>query len=295
MFLGMGNWLQYGWGQSMKDDYARGDHMHITIKKSANNFSALAAATHAVENIVQNYPSPYTLMCSGGVDSQAMLWAWKQSGHPFEVVSIKYVSGGKWFNEYDLCDLVKFSEVHNISVNYLSFDVINFLEGELPAMASITECDSPQICTYMKMTELVESGTILFSGNFSDSSVVPLSHTLLGMHRYSLLDHPGRKIIPFFFLHTAELAFGFVIEQDTSKNQAYTNNGFPVVYPTKKYNGFEQLKEHYDQFSHRVSRRTRFIYGSRPSSRAFDLLFRYPNEPLCKKHDFRAPLHQHVI
>ena len=187
--MGHNDWIKYGWGDDLHNTWQRGDSLVIDFTNGNEPFeklSPLDAAIDAVNKIVATHPAPYTLMCSGGVDSQAMMWAWLKSGHPFNVVSIKYVSNGTWFNDHDLDTLVQFTEKNNIPVTYYEFDIIDFLEnGELQKISVANDCQSPHICTYIKMSQLITSGTILFSGNWLSPDISGLNYTILGCHRYA--------------------------------------------------------------------------------------------------------------
>jgi hypothetical protein len=227
-------------------------------------------------------------MCSGGEDSQAMMWAWKLSGVPFNVVSIRYVSDGIFFNEHDLVTLGQFAKKNDIDVQYYDFDIIDFLENGHHDVATKFDCGSPQISTYIKMTELVKTGTILFSGNFIHTNTYAnmdrtFNWVLLSMHRYSIFlreTNSVRQVIPFFFVHRPELAYGFQLEQNkiilkNIKFYLYQQNGFQII-PITKQTGFEKVKDHYDQYQDRVSIKDRLKYMNMDSKRVMDLLFRYP-------------------
>jgi hypothetical protein len=287
--FGVDNWIKYGWGSELQDEWSIDNsilHIDLSSHKISNEETQpLEASISAIHTIEKSCPPPYTLFCSGGVDSQAMIWSWHLSGIPFNVVSIKYVSNGIWFNEHDLIELHQFSELHKIKVEYKEFDVISFLENNLSDIANTYDCDSPQICTHIKMTEVIQKGTILFSGNyiFRDPGV---TNTHLGLQRYSeSITNDTRTIIPFFFLHDPVLAYSFIplfelhkITSGYSTPNYYKLAGFPVIAQPKKLTGFEVLKEYYDnpKFNERITAMDRLLYANRPSKRTFDILFRHP-------------------
>ena len=129
--MGTGNWIKYGWGDSLKEEWSPDesltmDYTEFDISKLSSD--PISAAIEAVEEISKTYPGPYTLMCSGGVDSQAMIWAWHKAGVPFNIVSIRYISDGIFFNQHDLVQLDEFCSKYNFTVNYKDFDLINFLK-----------------------------------------------------------------------------------------------------------------------------------------------------------------------
>jgi hypothetical protein len=277
--LGVNNWIKYGWGSNFEDEWStKSPSLLLDFKVNIKSIPAITAAIEAVNKIVESRPAPYTLMCSGGVDSQAMIWAWYCSGVPFNIVSIKYISDGIWYNEHDLEKLEEFASRHNINVTYKKFDILKFLESdELKQISKENDCHSPQICTHIKISELVESGTIMFSGNFLSQNSSSLNYTIFGLHRYAeRIKDTNRNVIPYFFLHTPELAYAFT--GNKVKEQLYPDHGFPVILPEKKFTGFEKIKDYYDIQSHRVSTRDKLRFAGRASRRVFDLLFRYTLE-----------------
>jgi hypothetical protein len=281
--FGENNWIQYGWSKYLNRVRTRGDNFYInfTLKKPIQiSQPALEIAINCVEKISKTYPPPYTLMCSGGTDSQAMIYAWLKSSVPFNVMSIKYISNDTWWNQHDLCTLEEFASINRLTVEFKNFDVIHFLENELDYIANTYECPSPQISTHIKITDLAPSGTIMFSGNFIRAGTpIELSPALMGIHKFSLYkDRKDISIIPFFFLEFPELAYAFDDTRYKDKDQLYLKNGFPIIQPIQKFTGFEELKNFYDKYPTRVIAKDRLKFSNKPSNRVFDLLFRYPYE-----------------
>jgi hypothetical protein len=94
-------------------------------------------------------------------------------------------------------------------------------------------------------------------------------------------------VIPSFFLHNPKLAYSFInnnlcLDSDEPED-VYLKAGFLIAKPIKKYNGFEEIKEYYDQFSDRVLAKNKFLYSAKPSKRVFDMLFRYPLQSYITK------------
>jgi hypothetical protein len=280
--MGNNEWINYGWGESLTEEWKPYSVLNINYKVTPHTLSAIDAAVETITDIVKNYPAPYILMCSGGVDSQAMIWSWLQSKIPFTIMSVRYVSNGICFNEHDHIQLREFADIHKLDVEWVDFDIIDFLENSLPEYSNNYDCDSPQICTHMKMTEHVEKGTVIFAGNYLGPLGGEINYTLLGLHRYSLsINTNFKKIIPFFFLHDSRLATAFnsyipSIHIPNYSQIGYKLAGFPVLSQNKKYNGFEQIKAYYEQFKYRVSTKTRLKHADKISKDVFDMLFRYP-------------------
>jgi hypothetical protein len=259
-----------------------------------SNTDVKLIAKRVIHEISEKFPPPYHLMVSGGIDSQTMLWFWKQSGIPFTATSIRYKNNNddSVFNEYDLLQLKEFADMHDITVHYKDLDILHFLENELETYANNYQCTSPQICTHMKISEMCEDGTVLFSGNFKTQTA--LTYTILGLSRYQAVTN--RNLIPFFLLHDAELAASTDrFEAEAKKLNYDTINamlhgyylrvailhaaGIPVIPQEQKFTGFEKIKDYYDakDKEHALVSTIDRLRFSKPglSRRVFDLLFRY--------------------
>lgn len=281
--LGRNNWIYYGWGPDLLDNWDDALPLHMEYHVNKEKIRPVNAAVIAVNRIVSEYPSPYVLMCSGGIDSQTMIWAWVLSGQEFTVASVRYKIDDQVYNDHDLVQLEMFCKQHSISIEYLDFDITNFLETRLKEVSDEYDCDSPQICTHMAMSEMIEQGTIMFSGNFLSRSGVGLNYTLLGQDRYAKkVSTEHRKIIPSFLAHDSDFSSSFLKYHDSlhtiypDKVAVLHNTGFPVIPQLAKYTGFEKIKDYYDLKNLAISAKDRIKYSMYPSKRAFDLYFRYP-------------------
>jgi len=276
-------WIKLGWGKDCSPDSTVNSTFCVNLSKMiSSEKSVLEVSSECIKKITEEYPEPYYLFASGGVDSQSMIWCWMNSGKPFTVVSFRYIHDNVVYNEHDLEQLEQFSLKYNIPVQYKDFDPIEFVETDLYSYASKYQCTSPQICTHMKMSEEITDGTIIFSGNFSAHS--NYDYTIFGIKRYA--DISGRSIIPFFFLHDAELA-GVINRINSQEAYSETYDSYlrkianlrkaeiPVIPQADKYTGFEKIKEYYDKQKDRVTAHERIKFSNMPSKRIFDILFRY--------------------
>lgn len=228
--------------------------------------------------IAANNPGPYTLFVSGGVDSQAMLYAWKLSNIPFSAVHVKY----NGFNDHDVAECIEFCMNEHIDLSFLNFDVLHFLEHDLPNYAVTYRCASPQICTHMAFSELVPDGTKLFSGNLAMPVRLSIDNTIYGLQRFATI--AKKNIIPFFLLESLAVTQASILmtQQYSGTNMepyefkclVYEAIGVPIVRQTTKLTGFELIKNYFDQFKTRVSVIDKLRFGSLPSKRVFDQLFR---------------------
>ena len=261
----------------------------------------LTAAIAAVNDIVKNYPPPYNLLASGGIDSQAMIYAWKKSNHPFKVYTFSY---NKTYNWHDIKTLPEFCKREDIEYTVIDVDYFKFLEEEYDQIAKKYKCSSPQISMHIKMASYFNEGTCIYSGNMLSLQNSSLTCAILGLHRFSKTLE-GKSVIPYFFLHLPELAYSLNqygmdlsdpdmdADSPASRNtrtrlpnyhykvDLYQKAGFSVIPQQQKFTGFEKYKDYYDDHVHILQNiKNRMKWNSKPSHRPFDWIFRYPYEEL---------------
>ena len=242
----------------------------------------LSVAVSAVKQIVNSYPGPYILLASGGVDSQAMIWAWEQSGIPYEIWHYSYDSWNYHDTEYLTDFLTKIGIQNKLTIKNL--DAIDFISSnELVEYAKKFDCSSPQILTYIRYVKNTP-GTPIMGGNFIQQDLSGISYTLMALQRYSIQERP--HFIPFFFQSTPELSYTF-FKRDNEflvskkgkdagykvKCQCYETSGFPITRQYEKYTGFEKIKKYFD--SEDVSVQDKVRWANQPSKRVFDIKYRY--------------------
>lgn len=281
-------WAKKGWGQDYSPEFSDSKKFHLDLSEMYNSKkTSLEAGIDAVNQVVSYFPKPFYLMVSGGVDSQSMLWIWKQSGIPFIPVSFEYTHNETVLNDHDLEHLRQFTKIHSIEVQYRKFDIINFLENKLLEYAVKYQCTSPQITTHMALADSIIGGTVVFSGNFGTD--IAYNYTILGLMRYA----ESRSTVPYFLSLTPEIAGstydGRIFNRMRNSYQLKVNNlisnGIPVVPQPTKQTGFEKIKDLYDLQSTRVTPIDRLRFKHKPSKRVFDILFRYRLEKYVKYQD----------
>jgi hypothetical protein len=252
------------------------------ILDAGQSTDCLSELVKYVHEIAETYPAPYTLFVSGGIDSQAMLYSWKLSGIPFNAVNVNYLD----FNAHDRKEIVEFCQQHDVPLQIVDFDVIDFLENRMEEYAMKYSCASPHLCTHMAFSELIQTGTKLFSGNLA-SRALPLDNTIFGLQRYANLS--GNSVVPFFLLQSEEVSKASIALADTAPPDAirykfkcwqYQQAGIPIIPQADKLTGFENLKNHYDQYQDRVTNSMKLHFSTARSKRVFDQLFR--NKYLAK-------------
>lgn len=254
----------------------------ITTPNFVPKLTLKEAGSDAIDKIVESYPSPYYLMCSGGVDSQSLAYLWKLSGHPFQCISFLYTDNkGLIYNTHDIDTFQIFANLHNISYKTKFFNYWAFLEKDLEEIAEKYNCASPQITAYIAMSDMIQDGTVIFSGNFFLPKKPPFDYDILALYRYSL-ECATHSVIPFFFSYTPDLAFigntfkeVNVYDNYKSKCNIYRHYNIPIIEQNTKLSGFELIKDSFDTVPNLISKQDRLRYSSKPSKRPFDIAYRY--------------------
>ena len=272
------DWVKYGFGDNLLPisttepfviDYSAA-YPHPILN------TPLDIAHEACWDIYNRYPKPITLMVSGGVDSQAMAYAFKTAGVPVRYLMARYNDG---INDDDIFS-TSFYEDNQIPVDIIDLDIIHFHENEIFKWGRLYENHSPHLLSHCKIASMVTEGTVVSSG-----AVVTRRHhgemdySVFGLDRYARIS--GKPVVGFFFSYDPCLVWALrdltntVKDHYLSKVSIYNQAGFPVIaQPTGKRHGFEKLKTLYDDRP--VSSKTRIRYAGKPSARPYDLLFRYP-------------------
>lgn len=230
----------------------------------------------AVEQIVKKYPGPYSLLVSGGVDSQAMIYAWHLSNIPFNIIHYSY----NGMNQHDTEYLINYCTKHNFNYEIRNFDALKFISSsELFEYGHLYDCSSPHMITYMKLCEHHDE-TVIMSGNFYYHNHIGVNYTILGLDRFREKSKPN--FIPYFFCSNPNISFlgnyvdqslFFKMEYYDYKCHVYNTFGSEVIPQPDSYTGFEKIKEHFD--SEPVTLQDRYKYINYPSRRPFDVFFRY--------------------
>lgn len=265
--------MELEWLRISEPEGRRG-HLLIDASTAERRGSPLEEGVKAVQRITSLYEPPFTLLVSGGIDSQAMIECWLASGVPFNVRHITFGC-----NVGDFTSTVEFCHRRKLPVEVVGFNVKGFIESpELVEMARRYDTTSPQLLSHAKAI-LGMDDTCIMAGNFTAPLNIGLSRTQLGLLRAANLDKPS--FIPFFLQSTPELAYSMIECQLKStledcyadKCRAYLESGFDIIPQKTKLTGFEEIKASYDDVQ--VPSRLRLLFKNEPSARPFDLLYRY--------------------
>lgn len=256
------------------DITASGNDYNIVVPTATSTLHGLqSVAERTVEHIYNNYPAPYTLYVSGGIDSQAMLWAWHLSGRPVNAVSYVYNNG---MNHHDLhTAMPEFAQSMSVQIEYRNIDLLWFYQVHYPKYHQTYRCGSPHVCAYMYLADQQKTGTVIFSGSNTNF----YTKNEWGLYHYGKLS--GKSIVPFFLSETAEMHHYTRSIKDINMDRLarYHAVGFPVKDQGAGhggFSGFEKIKDVYDlAFNNRVTPQMRFQKTSaQHSGRTYDVLLR---------------------
>ena len=247
---------------------------------------SLVSPVEIAAELYKSLSGPSTILVSGGVDSQASAYAAKMSGIDCRFVSFRYPDG---LNDYDLPGA--FYADNGIDVEILDFDIIEFHNTELIEWGHRYRSSSPHLISHMKMASLIPEGRVVFSGDAGLETTSSLNYQTIALERYAEV-HP--RVVGYFLNSSPHLfhAFSKVAERCTTSNDydrkvdVYRAGGFPVIAQQQKLHGFEKLKEFYDRYP--VTLTQKLKYKHRPSTRPYDIFFRYP---LSQYELFKTSLH----
>lgn len=246
--------------------------------------TALEEAIKAARTIASQATRPLWLCLSGGVDSEAMAYAFLKAKVPFKAAIMRFKKDLNWF---DIRHAVDYCKENQIQYEFFDLDIDEFFHsGKHIEYAHLYRCISPQLATHLELLKRIDGCPIL-SWNVTSLHLTDEGRVWIVLPRdlyfcYERFFRCNRREgIPFFFLYSPELAFSFLRQpmmQDILfqrgsmkgrfvdypvKCQAYRDGGFPVQNREDKFTGFEEVKKHFQK-----------IFPETPD--AFDTKFRRP-------------------
>ncbi len=294
------DWLRWGFGPDLSDSIDLSSSFTLDMSGACldeQRRPCIEIAIEDAQHIYETMAGPISLMVSGGVDSQAMAFAFKKANVPFTAYYARYPDG---LNDIEL-DTFSFYKEHNIPVEIVDVDILAFHDNELFQWASLYQNNSPHFLSHMKIASLLPGTPVSAGCIVRPHGMGMVGWSGFGLERYSRIS--GQSMIGYFFNYDARLV-GESYVLDCSRNndsdhlrasydykvRSYQKGGFPIHAQVRKLHGFEKLKERFDAVE--VSTSARFRYKDKASARPYDLLFRYPLEdmvPMCRLETMRWP------
>ncbi|AGH96760.1 hypothetical protein [Pseudobdellovibrio exovorus] len=247
-------------------------------------------AVRAAQLIGERLRDP-VLCLSGGLDSEAMALAFLAAKVPFRAAIMVFSND---LNLYDIQHALDFCSEHNVPLQKIEIDPVEFLKQEQHlSLSSKYRTLSAERALYIHFLSQVKGEPVLGGEILRFES--PQDHVELACPkdrdfsywRYFLATQ--RKGIPYFHYYTPELTFSFMAHTSVSKKEFYQTNwtakhsefyqnklqiyreaGFSIVdRPARqqKWHGYEQLKISFDNqggSTESYNQQYRHIYGPLP-------------------------------
>ncbi len=253
-------------------------------KDSLKNYRIEAATTCA--KMLGNKPA---LCLSGGVDSQAMVLAWKESNLFYDTYILKF---NNELNKQDYEHGINFCRVNDIPFHIIDFDVVTFLSRDNYNLGVRYRSGSPHFNVHYRLVEILRDRGhtgVCFGGltptknlndwgkNFDKNAFhfvsiqdifeIPVQGSFLSFYpklswAITLLTKSLDEIHEVENSRTAQEFLKLIDIRYPLKVNGYENAGFNVIPQSTKYTGFELVKKYYEE-----------ITGD---GWAFEKRFRYP-------------------
>lgn len=118
---------------------------------------------NACHSVRETYPNEkFSLMLSGGGESEMLVRAFREAKIPFRVFIGRYENN---INEYDIHYAVKACESMDIPYTFLDFNITKFFENDVIDVSIKGQIPYSIICAVMAMTDMVDGVPILGDGN----------------------------------------------------------------------------------------------------------------------------------
>lgn len=218
---------------------------------------------------------------SGGIDSQSVVLAAKESGVPFQVYSLRFNKG---LNDHDLSTGIELVKSLGLTISFVDIDIIKFYtSGEHLAYVDPYKNSSPQVAALLWFYQKIAGDNIIIG---TGNPIIKHLSGYSGMNNFTLFAWErfcrakNISMIGFFLWYTAEL-FGSLyrevpddlsgIEPYALKCDIYRENGFNIIPQCRKQNGFENVKAEFFKLYPRTVD-------------PYDTFYRYPHHDRNNKH-----------
>lgn len=258
----------------------------------------------AAKNLMPMLGDKPALCMSGGIDSQATWQCFNEANIDIDVYTLVFKNG---LNKQDVDHAILFADHHDIKLNFIEIDIINFLSRENAEYGKKYKSQSPHFNTHYKLCDILSTkgytgfvcggATPMISDkmsmwvsnynqnflnyiNYSEISGKLCQGNFLGF--YPHLTWATTLLIGIF----KDEVYGQPLSQEMrdkleykrylSKTEGYRQMGFDIIPQDKKYTGFELVKNHLEE-----------IYSD---GWAFEKLYRFPLQQISKVIDVNIHL-----
>jgi hypothetical protein len=115
------------------------------------------------KSTIDSFPlEKFTLLFSGGADSEIVLRSYLEVNHPIDVVIYRYEND---INLYDVSYAVTICNMLGVKYQIIDFNLSKFFENDAERYASLSEIDNPGALPYLKFLENSDNIPILGQGD----------------------------------------------------------------------------------------------------------------------------------
>jgi hypothetical protein len=202
-----------------------GNTWHVNIDPPKRKVRTYYEETvEAVEYVYANKTGKFTVLFSGGLDSQYVCEILLKLGIEFDIVIVEYIDNqGQNYNSHDTKWAYEFCSSKKLNPNTFSINFDKLVEsGKLIEIAQSIHCCSPPVCTYLYFIEQLD-GFILLGNDppyirFEEDKNLWYLEELEYIH--GLLRYFEKKQLngcPFLLSYTPEMMLSFLIDPSIEK------------------------------------------------------------------------------
>lgn len=240
--------------------------------------SAFECAVNAARSLY-DINHKLVLCLSGGLDSQAMLSAFSESGVPFKACFFRFNDN---LNGHELASLFDFCDAFNIDIEVIDFDILDFFEsGKFYDVAVLSKTNSPLFAAHAWMAEKTDGFPVISGQAWSiqrdfgrirnlvtpevfEKNMIYIPSlkeyavsnylSIKGRECTSHFFHKEKKMVRAFWSNPYWLNYANIAKFNSAyeyqhKYFAYLSSGFPLMAPSRmaKLTGFERVHLHYQK------------------------------------------------
>ena len=230
MYITHENHFKFGWGSGLYNFEDQTEEYWAKFGRAAYiPTSFRAECIRAAELIGKHSESPIMICFSGGLSSEIVVKSFLEAEVPFEVVIMKLnFDNEDNINYYDTKYAVDFCRDHNINVNYITVDLIDFFRNVLPDLARHYKTNNWEVLLHTQLIKQFPKHHLVMGGgdmnlrrhrNYGRNKLEGLfiEEELVSIAAIEAAREVGATgVSSRFFFHTPELMLAWLLDNDVS-------------------------------------------------------------------------------
>lgn len=230
MYITHENHFKFGWGSGLYNFEDQTEEYWAKFGRAAYiPTSFRAECIRAAKLIGKHSESPIMICFSGGLSSEIVAKSFLEAAVPFEVVIMKLKFDDEDnINYYDTKYAVDFCRDHDINVNYITVDLIDFFRNKLPDLVKRYKTDNWEALLHMQMIKQFPKYHLVMGGgdmnlrrhrNYGRNKLEGLfiEEELVSIAAIEAAREVGATgVSSRFFFHTPELMLAWLLDDDVS-------------------------------------------------------------------------------